>query len=82
MSERHLIGITPKSTGRTLAFIIPMLHNVRDQPKLRPGDGPIAIIMAVNHKLCLDIYQRTICFSRSFRQRCSSPKKQIGGKTN
>eukprot|EP00899_Mesostigma_viride_P004601 jgi/Mesvir1/14141/Mv12277-RA.2 len=56
MSGRDCIGIAKTGSGKTFAFVLPMLRHVMDQPPLAQGDGPIALIMAPTRELCQQIY--------------------------
>lgn len=41
--------------GKTLAFLLPMIRHIQDQPPLAVGDGPIGLIMAPARELALQI---------------------------
>lgn len=41
MSGRDLIGIAKTGSGKTVAFLLPMLRHIIDQEPLDEGDGPI-----------------------------------------
>lgn len=43
LSGRDIIGIAKTGSGKTAAFVWPMLTHIIDQPELQPGDGPIGI---------------------------------------
>ena len=43
MSGRDLIGIAKTGSGKTVAFLLPMLRHVLDQEPLEEGDGPICM---------------------------------------
>lgn len=47
MSGRDLIGIAKTGSGKTAAFIWPMLVHIMDQRELQPGDGPIACTCSI-----------------------------------
>ena len=64
MSGRDLIGIAKTGSGKTLAFLIPMFRHILDQPRLEPGDGPIAIIMTPTRELATQIYQQCRKFTK------------------
>lgn len=66
MSGRDLIGIAKTGSGKTAAFIWPMLVHIMDQPELRPGDGPIALILAPTRELSLQIYNEAKKFGKVY----------------
>src|SRR5699024_8234800 len=57
LSGRDLIGIAKTGSGKTAAFIWPLLVHILDQPQLKPGDGPIGLILAPTRELSQQIYQ-------------------------
>lgn len=51
LSGRDLIGIAKTGSGKTAAFIWPMLVHIMDQKELKEGDGPIGLILAPTREL-------------------------------
>ena len=41
MSGKDVIGIAKTGSGKTIAFLLPMLRHILDQPALEEDDGPI-----------------------------------------
>jgi len=41
MSGRNLIGIAKTGSGKTVAFLLPMLRHILDQEAIEEGDGPV-----------------------------------------
>lgn len=64
MSGRDIIGIAKTGSGKTLAFLIPMFRHILDQPRLQPGDGPIAVIMTPTRELATQIYGQCRKFTK------------------
>lgn len=59
-----MIGIAKTGSGKTAAFIWPMLIHIMDQKELEPGDGPIAVIVCPTRELCQQVrafYKRLLC---------------------
>lgn len=50
-----MIGIAKTGSGKTAAFIWPMLVHIMDQKELEPGDGPIAVIVCPTRELCQQV---------------------------
>merc|ERR1719313_3194350 len=46
MQGRDCIGVAKTGSGKTMAFVLPMLRHIKDQPDLEESDGPIALVMA------------------------------------
>lgn len=51
MSGRDIIGIAKTGSGKTAAYLWPLLVHIMDQRELEPGDGPIGLIVAPTREL-------------------------------
>jgi len=51
LSGRDLIGIAKTGSGKTAAFLWPMLIHMMDQPEIEKGDGPIGLVLAPTREL-------------------------------
>ncbi|KAI5712082.1 hypothetical protein M8J75_005630 [Diaphorina citri] len=65
MSGRDLIGIAKTGSGKTVAFVLPLLRHILDQPPLEETDGPMAIIMSPTRELCMQIGKEAKKFTKS-----------------
>lgn len=65
MSGRDLIGIAKTGSGKTMAFVLPMLRHVLDQSRLAVNDGPIALIMTPTRELAMQTYSECCKFTKS-----------------
>lgn len=50
-----MIGIAKTGSGKTAAFIWPMLVHIMDQKELEEGEGPIAVIVCPTRELCQQV---------------------------
>lgn len=66
LSGRDLIGIAKTGSGKTAAFIWPMLVHIMDQKPLQEGDGPIALILAPTRELSIQIYNEAKKFGKVY----------------
>ncbi|RDD40177.1 ATP-dependent RNA helicase DDX42 [Trichoplax sp. H2] len=66
LSGRDIIGIAKTGSGKTAAFLWPMLVHIMDQPPLKYGDGPIGLICAPTRELCQQIYAEAKRFGKCF----------------
>lgn len=57
MSGRDIIGVAKTGSGKTIAFLLPMLRHVKDQRALRSMEGPIAMIMTPTRELATQIFK-------------------------
>lgn len=54
-----MIGIAKTGSGKTAAFIWPMLVHIMDQKELEQGEGPIAVIVCPTRELCQQVREDT-----------------------
>ena len=64
MSGRDVIGVAKTGSGKTIAFLLPLLRHINDQPPLEPGDGPMAVIMTPTRELALQIVKECKPFAK------------------
>ncbi|KAF9164284.1 pre-mRNA processing RNA-helicase [Actinomortierella ambigua] len=57
MSGRDVIAVAKTGSGKTIAFILPMLRHIKDQRPLENLEGPIAIIMTPTRELAVQIHK-------------------------
>lgn len=66
LQNRDVIGVAETGSGKTAAFLIPLLVWIRSLPKIEQSAadmGPYALIMAPTRELALQIEQDTIKFA-------------------
>ncbi|RZF40698.1 hypothetical protein LSTR_LSTR007989 [Laodelphax striatellus] len=66
LGGRDIIGIAKTGSGKTAAFIWPMLVHIMDQKQLAEGDGPIGLILAPTRELSLQIYNEAKKFGKVY----------------
>lgn len=66
LSGRDMIGIAKTGSGKTAAFIWPMLIHIMDQRELKPGEGPIGLILAPTRELAQQIYLEAKRFGKVY----------------
>ncbi|XP_071102473.1 ATP-dependent RNA helicase DDX42-like [Haliotis cracherodii] len=69
MSGRDIIGIAKTGSGKTAAFVWPLLIHIMDQKELEPGDGPVGLILAPTRELSQQIYQEAKKFGKVYNIR-------------
>ncbi len=78
--NRDIIGVAETGSGKTAAFLIPLLVWITQLPKLERQEdydqGPYAIIMAPTRELAQQIEEETIKFAQFLQIRTVSV---IGG---
>ena len=51
MSGRDLIGIAATGSGKTAAYVLPMVRHIMEQPELGRDEGPIGLVLVPTHEL-------------------------------
>lgn len=69
LNGRDLIGVAKTGSGKTAAFIWPMLVHIMDQRELKEGEGPIGLILVPTRELCQQIYVETKKFGKVYNLR-------------
>ncbi|KAL2630787.1 hypothetical protein R1flu_015473 [Riccia fluitans] len=71
LSGRDLIGIAKTGSGKTAAFVLPMIVHIMDQAELAKGEGPIGIICSPTRELAQQIFNETKKFAKAYGIRVS-----------
>ncbi|KAK3934790.1 Pre-mRNA-processing ATP-dependent RNA helicase PRP5 [Diplogelasinospora grovesii] len=69
MSGRDVIGVAKTGSGKTMAFVLPMLRHIMDQDPVTGDDGAIALIMTPTRELCTQIYSDIQPFAKKLKLR-------------
>ncbi|XP_043723136.1 DEAD-box ATP-dependent RNA helicase 24-like [Telopea speciosissima] len=72
LSGRDIIGIAKTGSGKTAAFVLPMIVHIMDQPELEKEEGPIGVICAPTRELAHQIYLESKKFAKSHGIRVSA----------
>lgn len=55
LENRDIVGVAKTGSGKTLAFIVPAVVHINSQEPIRPGDGPICVVLAPTRELAIQI---------------------------
>lgn len=72
LSGRDMVGIANTGSGKTLSFILPAMIHAKAQQPLRPGDGPIVLVLAPTRELVSQIEEEACKYSKYFGLRTAS----------
>lgn len=67
LQQRDVIGLAETGSGKTCAFLLPMLNYISKQPPMqgaRVNDGPYALVMAPTRELVLQIEEEAVKFAK------------------
>ena len=59
-------GIAKTGSGKTAAFVLPMLVHIMDQPELAEREGPIAVVVAPTRELAEQIHKEARRFGKPY----------------
>ncbi|KAL4222426.1 ATP-dependent RNA helicase ddx42 [Mactra antiquata] len=66
LSGRDIIGIAKTGSGKTAAFLWPLLVHIMAQKEIEVGDGPIGLILAPTRELSQQIYHECKKFGKVY----------------
>ncbi|KAJ2217627.1 ATP-dependent RNA helicase dbp2 [Coemansia sp. RSA 487] len=69
LSGRDMVGIAATGSGKTLAYTLPGIVHINAQPLLKPGDGPVVLILAPTRELAVQIQNECNKYGASSRIR-------------
>lgn len=55
LKGHDFVGIAETGSGKTIAYILPMMVHLMAQPELRPGEGPIGLVLVPTRDLCVQV---------------------------
>eukprot|EP00892_Ulva_mutabilis_P001353 jgi/Ulvmu1/11218/UM072_0055.1 len=70
LSGRDILGIAKTGSGKTAAFLLPLAVHVEAQPRVRPGESPVALCLAPTRELAEQIHREARRFGKPFHLRC------------
>lgn len=74
IEQRDIIGVAETGSGKTAAFVIPLLHYIMQNPESArqavADQGPLALVMAPTRELALQIESETKKLSRHTDLKC------------
>lgn len=67
LSGRNILGIAMTGSGKTAAYIWPMIVHIAGQPNLEKDDGPIGLILVPTRELALQVHTEAKRFSSAYK---------------
>jgi len=64
LSGRDVVGIAETGSGKTVAYLLPMLVHAAAQPALQKDEGPIGLVLCPTRELSIQIEQEVFKFNR------------------
>ncbi|GFH54277.1 ATP-dependent RNA helicase [Chaetoceros tenuissimus] len=65
LKGKNMVGVSATGSGKTLAFLLPAMIHINAQPYLKPGDGPIVLVLAPTRELAVQIKEECDKFGAS-----------------
>mmetsp|Transcript_91961 Transcript_91961/g.265326 ORF Transcript_91961/g.265326 Transcript_91961/m.265326 type:complete len:484 (-) Transcript_91961:137-1588(-) len=72
MKGYDLIGIASTGSGKTMAYVLPMLSHVMAQTELKPGEGPVGLVLLPTRELCAQVRDEIAIFEGNTGLSCLS----------
>lgn len=72
LSGRDVIGIAETGSGKTVAYLMPMLVHCADQPVLQKDDGFIGLVLCPTRELAIQIEKETYKFNKTLGLRSTT----------
>jgi len=64
LSGRDVIGVAETGSGKTVAYLMPMLVHCAAQPALQKDEGPIGLVLCPTRELAIQIEKETFKFNK------------------
>merc|ERR1711981_1488997 len=64
LSGRDVVGVAETGSGKTVAYLMPMLVHCAAQPELEKDEGPIALVLCPTRELAIQIEKETFKFNK------------------
>jgi len=72
LNGRDVIGIAETGSGKTVAYLMPLLVHCRDQPALQKDEGPIGLVLCPTRELAVQIEKETFKFNKALGLRSTT----------
>lgn len=69
MSGHDVLALARTGSGKTYAYLWPLIVHIMHQPQMQVGDGPIGLILAPTRELVIQISQKSKPFSKLYNIR-------------
>ncbi|KAK9816276.1 hypothetical protein WJX74_010687 [Apatococcus lobatus] len=69
LSGRDILAVAKTGSGKTAAFVLPLLVHIMDQPELEKGAGPIGVIAAPTRELAEQIHKEARKLAKPYKLR-------------
>ncbi|CAB03765.1 RNA helicase [Caenorhabditis elegans] len=66
LSGRDVLGIAKTGSGKTAAYLWPAIVHIMDQPDLKAGEGPVAVIVVPTRELAIQVFQEAKKFCKVY----------------
>ncbi|CAM6121392.1 unnamed protein product [Calypogeia fissa] len=66
LSGRDMIGVAKTGSGKTAAYVLPLIVHIMDQPELEVGEGPIGVICSPTRELAQQITSQAKKFGKVY----------------
>ena len=72
LSGRDCLVVAKTGSGKTVAFLLPMIIHISDQREVEKGEGPVALVVAPTRELAEQIHKEARKFAKAYDYRISA----------
>jgi ATP-dependent RNA helicase DDX5/DBP2 len=72
LTGRDVVAIASTGSGKTMAYVLPMLVHIMAQDELKPGEGPEGLVILPHRELCQQVARNLADWSQVTRLNCQS----------
>ncbi|MGB1036878.1 MAG: DEAD/DEAH box helicase, partial [Candidatus Puniceispirillales bacterium] len=69
LDRKDMIGLAQTGTGKTAAFLLPLLTHLSDEPRVFKNQPPLALILAPTRELALQVLENIRLFTANMNIR-------------
>ncbi|CAK0901749.1 unnamed protein product [Prorocentrum cordatum] len=67
-----IIGVAETGSGKTMAYVLPMIMHVRVQSEIKPGEGPAGLVLVPSRELAVQVAEQYKWFERHTGIKCTN----------
>ena len=72
LGGHDMVGIADTGSGKTVAYVLPMLVHIIAQKELQPGEGPVGLVIVPTRDLCQQVARTVRQFTNIWGLECQS----------
>lgn len=66
LSGRDVLGLAKTGSGKTAAYVLPLIVHLMDQRELAAGEGPISLLITPTRELAEQVHRECVRFCKPY----------------